>query len=161
MNSRLRGAMLSLLSIARGLLVAGAVLLVRTAFSRVAWRMLMRDNAHASETVLTVMHWSGDGGQEEDRIVEEALRAFELANPGVRVKRINPGDAGSFYTKLQTMMAAGEAPDVFYVGYERIANFASLDLLLPLDDFVQRESTVAKEDALDCVLSTNCRGLSL
>ena len=81
--------MLSLLSIARGLLVAGAVLLVLTAFSRVAWRMLMRDNAHASETVLTVMHWSGDGGQEEDRIVEEALRAFELANPGVRVKRIN------------------------------------------------------------------------
>ena len=149
MNSRLRGAMLSLLSIARGLLVAGAVLLVLAAFSRVAWRMLMRDNAHASETVLTVMHWSGDGGQEEDRIVEEALRAFELANPGVRVKRINPGDAGSFYTKLQTMMAAGEAPDVFYVGYERVANFASLDLLLPLDDFVQRESTVAKEDALD------------
>ena len=127
-------------AVLRAALVAVAALLVVAAFSRVAWRVATRDGANPGEIVLTVMHWSGEGGQEEDKIVEDSLRAFEAANPGVRVKRLNPGDAGSFYTKLQTMMAAGEAPDVFYVGYERVANFASLDLLRPIDDFVAREA---------------------
>ena len=87
-----------------------ASLLVLAAFARVAYRTATAGEHAAGETVLTVMHWSGEGGQEEDKIVEDSLRAFEAANPGVRVKRLNPGDAGSFYTKLQTMMAAGEAP---------------------------------------------------
>ncbi|MFN9076374.1 MAG: ABC transporter substrate-binding protein, partial [bacterium] len=123
----------------RAALVAVAAALVFAAFARVAYRTVARADAKAGEIVLTVMHWSGEGGQEEDKIVEDSLRAFEAANPGVRVKRLNPGDAGSFYTKLQTMMAAGEPPDVFYVGYERVANFASLELLRPIDDFVARE----------------------
>ena len=136
----------------RTALAAIAVLLVVAAFARVAWRTATAGRLPAGTVELTVMHWSGDGGQEEDAIVEHALAAFEAANPGVRVKRINPGDAGSFYTKLQTMMAAGEAPDVFYVGYERVANFASLDLLRPLDDFVAREEAARAAgyaDALD------------
>jgi multiple sugar transport system permease protein len=116
-----------------------AEILVLVAVLRVAWRTATADSHAPGETVLTVMHWSGDGGQEEDKIVEDSLAEFERANPGVRVRRINAGDAGSFYTKLQTMMVAGEAPDVFYVGYERVANFASLDLLRPIDDFVARE----------------------
>lgn len=123
----------------RAMLAAVAALLVVAAFARVTYRAVARTDADAAEIVLTVMHWSGEGGQEEDKIVEDSLRAFEAANPGVRVKRLNPGDAGSFYTKLQTMMAAGEPPDVFYVGYERLANFASLDLLRPIDEFVARE----------------------
>ena len=126
-----------------GLAVVALVLVV-AAFARVLYRTATAGETAADETVLTVMHWSGEGGQEEDKIVEDSLRAFEAANPGVRVKRLNPGDAGSFYTKLQTMMAAGEAPDVFYVGYERVANFASLDLLRPIDDFVAREDAARK-----------------
>jgi len=123
----------------RTALGAVAALLVIAAFARVAYRTATAGTTRPGEIELTVMHWSGDGGQEEDKIVEDSLAEFERANPGVRVKRLNPGDAGSFYTKLQTMMAAGEPPDVFYVGFERVANFASLDLLRPIDDFVARE----------------------
>ncbi len=133
----------------RLMLVVIASLLVVAAFTRVAYRGITAAKLNTGEIELTVMHWSGEGGQEEDRIVEDSLHAFEAANPGVRVKRLNPGDAGSFYTKLQTMMAAGDAPDVFYVGYEGLANFAKLDLLLPLDKFVSREKTSGLSDALD------------
>ena len=121
-------------------LITVTSLLIHAAFARVIYRTFTAATSAPDEIELTVMHWSGEGGQEEDRIVEDSLHAFEAANPGVRVKRLNPGDAGSFYTKLQTMMAAGEAPDVFYVGYERVANFASLELLLPIDTFVARET---------------------
>ena len=137
--------------IVRAVLVAVAAVLVFAAFARVAYRTLTRADSTPGEVVLTVMHWSGEGGQEEDKIVEDSLREFEAANPGIRVKRLNPGDSGSFYTKLQTMMVAGEAPDVFYVGYERVANFAGLDLLRPIDDFVARETEALKSGDMDAL----------
>ena len=118
----------------RGLLTVLAVALLAWSFARVGWRTFTnwRDRA-AVEKELVVLHWSGEGGPEEDAIVEGALRAFEQSHPGVRVRRINPGDAGSFYTKLQTMLASGEPPDAFYVGAERVASFADMGLLEPLD----------------------------
>jgi multiple sugar transport system permease protein len=123
----------------RATLAVVAVVLVVAAFARVAYRTATAGRLAPGEIELTVMHWSGEGGQEEDLIVRNALAEFERANPGVRVKRLNAGSSAEFYTKLQTMMVAGEAPDVFYVGYERVANFVSLDLLRPIDDFVERE----------------------
>ena len=132
----------------RWTLGVAAVALVVWAFARVGWRELGRTRADAGGTTLTVLHWSGEGGPEEDDIVESSLRAFEAANPGLRVKRINPGDAGSFYTKLQTMMAAGEPPDLFYVGNERIPSFAALGLMEPLDRFVAADTASTEPGAL-------------
>jgi len=95
-------------------------------------------------TVLRVMHWSGGGGQQEDEIVESSLRTFEAAHPGIVVQRINPGDSGQFFTKLQTMMAAGDPPDVFYMDYARLPVFvregqlANIDAAqIGLDDFYE------------------------
>ncbi|MBL1218844.1 MAG: extracellular solute-binding protein [Planctomycetes bacterium] len=129
-------------SLSSGLLILISIVLVTWAFARVIHREIWPNSGQADQAVrtraeLVVMHWSGEGGQQEDAIVEHALERFYENNPGVRVRRINPGDAGSFYTKLQTMMAAGEPPDVFYVGAERIASFSDYGLLLPLDDYLQ------------------------
>jgi ABC-type sugar transport system permease subunit/ABC-type glycerol-3-phosphate transport system substrate-binding protein len=141
-------------AVARSLLVGAAAVLVAWAFVRVGTREYGRvtggTGAQAGDdrATLTVLHWSGEGGPEEDEIVEKSLRDFEAANPGLRVKRINPGDAGSFYTKLQTMMAAGEPPDVFYVGNERIPSFVTLGLLEPLDRFVAADAASAEPGAL-------------
>ena len=88
---------------------------------------------------LVVMHWSGGGGQQEDQIVEDTLSAFEREHPGIVVRRINPGDSGQYFTKLQTMMAAGEPPDVFYMDFERIPTFASAGQLAPLDEAIAVE----------------------
>ncbi|MGA1517608.1 MAG: ABC transporter substrate-binding protein, partial [Phycisphaerales bacterium] len=135
----------------RGALLVAAVALVAWSFWRVGTRELGTLVAGESdaEVELVVMHWSGDGGPEEDAIVEEALARFEAEHPGIRVRRVNPGDAGSFYTKLQTMLVAGEPPDVFYVGAERLANFAELGLLAPLDEFVAAEGSGEGDGSLD------------
>ncbi|MDP7029367.1 MAG: extracellular solute-binding protein [Phycisphaerales bacterium] len=102
----------------RGLLAGVAVLLVVWAFTWVAARAFR--GGGGDRIVLRVMHWSGGGGQQEDEIVEASLDAFEASHPGIDVQRINPGDSGQFFTKLQTMMAAGEPPDVFYMDYARL-----------------------------------------
>jgi multiple sugar transport system permease protein len=130
-----------------GALALVAAGLVAWAFIHVGIRDFVGREDAGDGITLTVLHWSGDGGQEEDAIVEESLARFEAANPGVRVRRINPGDAGSFYTKLQTMMASGEPPDVFYMGFERLGSFAKLGLLASLEPFLEAEKSQA--DALD------------
>ena len=124
---------------ARGFLAGAALLIVVLSFARVIVRELGGDGGGA-EVELVVMHWSGEGGPEEDAIVERCLADYEAAHPGVRVRRINPGDAGSFYTKLQTMMAAGTPPDVFYMGNERLAVFAASDLLLSVEPFLAADA---------------------
>ncbi len=92
------------------------------------------NEADSSVTIeLVVMHWSGEGGQEEDAIADALLADFEASHPGVRVRRINPGDAFSYYTKLQTMAAGGSPPDVFYVGSERVAALVEAGQLAPVD----------------------------
>ncbi len=134
----------------RGILATLALVLVVLSFGRVGWRTLSNwRNAAAIEKELVVLHWSGEGGPEEDAIVEDALRAFEGAHPGVRVRRINPGDAGSFYAKLQTMLASGEPPDLFYVGAERVASFADMGLLEPLDARLAEDTQASTPDAID------------
>jgi multiple sugar transport system permease protein len=132
----------------RWTLTAIAAALVLWSFARVIGRELAASDAGAA-VELTVMHWSGEGGQEEDAIVEDLLRRFEQSHPGVRVRRINPGDSGSYYTKLQTMMAAGEPPDVFYVGTERLAAFASAGLLAPVEPYLEQDAAAGDPAALD------------
>ena len=138
--------------VARTLFALAAVALVLWSFARVGlrqWNHWLQSAEIKQE--LVVLHWSGEGGPEEDEIVDNSLRAFEAANSGVRVRRINPGDAGSFYTKLQTMLASGEPPDVFYVGAERVASFSDMGLLEPLDGFLEsdRAGHVADEIKLE------------
>lgn len=130
------------------ILVVAAAALVVWSFVHVGVREARRIVARPTSTVLTVMHWSGDGGPEEDEMVDRSLRAFEAAHPGITVRRINPGDMGGFYTKLQTMFAAGEPPDLFYLGAERLASFASMGLLAPLDEYAAADAASADPHAL-------------
>jgi multiple sugar transport system permease protein len=133
----------------QGLLAAGALVLIAWAFITVGVREFGRLSSSDQRTELVVMHWSGEGGQEEDAIVEAAIARFSAENPSIRVRRINPGDAGSFYTKLQTMMASSDPPDVFYVGSERIPSFVDLGLLLPVDDFLNADEAQNTPERLD------------
>ena len=134
------GASSALARCSRRCLVALTSLVVLWAFGRVLARELFAREGSSAATQLVVMHWSGGAGQEEDEIVEAALARFEVAHPHIHVERINPGDAGSFYTKLQTMMAAGTPPDVFYVGDERLPSLARMGVLQPIDGFLERDA---------------------
>ena len=151
MESTRRGSPGTMLATAyrRGLAVI-AIALVAWAFARVGWREIGRFTANPDAQVveLRLMHWSGGGGQQEDEIVEASIRAFEENHPGVRVVRINPGDSGQYFTKLQTMMAAGEPPDVFYMDFGRMAPFAEAGQLEPLDSWFDAERASSSPEAL-------------
>jgi len=56
-----------------------AGVLVLWAFVHVGIREFGGRTDDADGITLTVLHWSGDGGQEEDAIVEESLARFVAA----------------------------------------------------------------------------------
>lgn len=131
--------------LARWTLAIAALLLLGWAVVRVAtrpWRVAVQ---RGGKVELRVMHWAGGGGQKEDQIVADLIAAFEARHPHIKVTRINPGDAASFFTKLQTMMAAGDPPDVFYMGWERLSSFASQELLLPIEPLIAADEAAGRE----------------
>lgn len=128
-----------------------AVLLVLWSFGWTLSRPYRLAQERGDQIELVLMNWSADGGSEEDRIVADLIARFQEQHPNIRVKRINPGDLASFNTKLQTMMAAGVTPDLFYMPSDRFAKFAAAGHLAPIEDLIEADiaagrATVDLED---------------
>jgi len=70
----------------------------------------------------------------------DALKAeFEKQNPGITVE-VQTAAYADYFTKLQTAIAGGTAPDTFELNYENFVTYAKAGALLALDN-------VAKADA--------------
>ncbi len=122
-----------------------SILIVVASFLWVLSRPLRVPPEQRDQVELTVLHWSGGGGPQEDQIIIDLIAEYERRNPDIRIKRINPGDAASLYTKLQTMMAADTPPDLFYLGSERISSLADKDLLMPLEPLIEADRAAGRE----------------
>ena len=72
----------------------------------------------------------------------------------MRILRINPGDPDTTRSKLRTMLAAGQPPDVFYLPPDMLAQMAGLKLIRPLDEFVAKENKKWVDDFVPVVLNT-------
>jgi multiple sugar transport system permease protein len=112
----------------RMLMALAAALLVVWAFIDVGARTWRLAQERGEGVNLTVLHW---GNTEEEAIVADLIEAFEQAHPGVRVQRLHAND---YDAKLKTMLAAGTPPDLFYLRYEDVPDFASQAMVMPLDD---------------------------
>ena len=70
------------------------------------------------DVTLQILHW---GDNDEIEIVETLVAAFEAEHPNIRVERLH---ASNYDTKLKTMLASGNPPDLFYLRYEDIRDYA-------------------------------------
>lgn len=91
-------------------------------------------------TVLTVMHW---GNAEEVEIVEKLVAQYEAGHPDVRIKRVHaPSDR--YMAKLKTMYAAGTPPDLFYLSYDNIPEFAEGRMLADVGEMIAAEQEAGR-----------------
>lgn len=74
-----------------------------------------------------------------DNVAMPVIEAFEEQNPNIKVEFENIGSSGEYYQKLQTTIAGGLAPDVFYPATHIAYALATKGALLPLDDFIARD----------------------
>jgi len=71
-----------------------------------------------------------------DNVALPVIEAFEEANPNIKVEFENIGSSSEYFQKLQTMIAAGLAPDVFYPPTHIAYALALNGVLLTLDDYI-------------------------
>ena len=79
--------------------------------------------------------------------VEDAVAEFNDANPDLNVSiEPNPGGPDAQLQKWQTMLASGAPPDVTLMRPHYHTAFASRGAFLQVDDFLNAESSVKRED---------------
>ncbi|MEM6332218.1 MAG: extracellular solute-binding protein [Planctomycetota bacterium] len=131
----------------RALLALAAALLVVWSIVHVSAREVRGWLADREvEVTLRILHW---GDNAEIEIVQTLVDAFEAEHPNIRVERLHAND---YDTKLKTMLAAGSPPDLFYLRYEDVRDFADhpataeQGLVMNLDRFVaaKREAGTAE-----------------
>jgi multiple sugar transport system permease protein len=118
---------------------AVGVLAAVTLLASFAWfltRPLRQERLAADQVQLTVLHW---GDKNEDRIVADLVADFERQHRDIRIVRTNVGSPARLATKLQTMLAAGDPPDVFYLESERLADLASKGLLADIEALIRAD----------------------
>src|SRR5262245_61435964 len=127
-------------------LSACAAAIVLFSFAWVLSRPFRTAGLKAGQTRLTVLHW---GDKTEDDIVRKLIEAFEVQNPDIRVVRTNVGSPAQLQTKLQTMLASGDPPDLFYLIFEKVAAFAAQNVMEDVEHYVARDHDAGSADAPD------------
>ncbi|MGH2560188.1 MAG: ABC transporter substrate-binding protein [Thermomicrobiales bacterium] len=93
--------------------------------------------AAQDKTELTFMHW---GSLLEKEEMAKTIEAFEELHPDISVdQQYIPGD---YDTKLNALVAAGDVPDVFYIGSGPLFEWALEGRLLDFTPYVEQYPTV-------------------
>ncbi len=74
-----------------------------------------------------------------ENVAQPVIEAFEKENPNINVEIENVGSGSEYWTKLQTMIAGGTAPDIVYPATHNGYALASKGALLSLDSFLERD----------------------
>src|SRR5262245_14949936 len=89
--------------------------------------------ASAQQRTRLRMAWWG--GADRARRTNEALQAYQRANPNVEVATESVG-WGDYWTRLATQVAGGNAPDLIQMDYRYIFEYARRNALKSLDEFM-------------------------
>lgn len=85
-----------------------------------------------SGDALSFLVW---GGEAEEAGFRGAIRRFEKQNPGAEIDLIvAPYDN---YVKLNTLLAAGQAPDLVRVQYQMLGRYSAADVLVDLSEYLE------------------------
>ncbi|XID90494.1 ABC transporter substrate-binding protein [Paenibacillaceae bacterium WGS1546] len=84
------------------------------------------------------LKFAGWGDPSEKEVFSKLLKSFEEKNPSIQVEYLHiPAD---YVGKMNTILAGGEAPDVFYVPDGDFGRWVSQGLLHPIEEFVEASS---------------------
>ena len=108
----------------RTVLRGGAALVAAPALGRAA--------SAQARTRLRMAWW---GGTDRARRTQEALAAYQRANPNIEVATETVG-WGDYWTRLATQVAGGNAPDLIQMDYRYIFEYARRRALKSLDEFM-------------------------
>jgi multiple sugar transport system substrate-binding protein len=86
------------------------------------------------------------GEPEEIKAFRNVITAFKDAEPEVTVNLIEASDRDDLLARLSTSFAGGKPPDLFLLNYRFYGQFASRDVLEPIQSRLDDSDTFAEED---------------
>lgn len=91
----------------------------------------------------TVVSYGTPGSAVEDKAWEPVFKAFNEQNEDIEARYVAlGGNYGPEYLQnLQARIAAGNAPDIFYLPVQLVAGWAERNVITPIDDFVAANKT--------------------
>ncbi len=98
-----------------------------------------KDNENGSkssdeEVTLTFGLWD----KYQEPVLREIADKFEEENPNIKIDlQLTP--FGQYWTKLETAATGEVLPDIFWLNGPNIVKYASNDILLPLDEMVEKD----------------------
>lgn len=98
--------------------------------------------AAGSPVTIRYMYW---GGENEQSAVDELIRRFEAANPGIQVKPENT-PYPEYGDKIPILLASGAGPDVIMLPPYLLPSLAAAGALAPLDEFIARDTSFRLDD---------------
>lgn len=96
--------------------------------------LVLSGRAYAAETRMRCVWW---GGQDRARRTNEAIQIFEKQKPELKIATESTAWA-DYWTKVATLVAGGNAPDVLQMDYRYLVEYAKRGTLLPLDAFIPK-----------------------
>jgi len=88
------------------------------------------------------MMWWGD--QKRADLTNKAIELFEQKNPGIKITgEFGPQDG--YFDKLNTQLASGTAPDIFFLG-GNVVDYANKGVLLDLGPYKDKELNLSDMD---------------
>lgn len=94
--------------------------------------------AHAADPV-TIKYMTFSAAPNYLKELDATIAAFEAEHPDIKVEyETQSWDA--YFTKLQTLVAAGRAPDAFELNYENFVTYASKGALADLNPLISADS---------------------
>ena len=105
------------------------------------------DEAGSEKTKITFMGWGTDA---EIATYQTMIDQFEAEYPDVEVEYIVVAD-NEFDTKLQTMIGAGECPDVFYCSIDKMMKYAATGNLYNLTEYVENNDIFSPDNVWACL----------
>lgn len=99
-------------------------------------------------TKITFMGWGTD---KEIAAFSTMIDQFEGAYPGTEVEYIVVAD-NEFDIKLQTMIGAGESPDVFYCPIDKMMKYAITGNLYDMTEFVSNNEIFDPSNVWECLI---------
>lgn len=90
--------------------------------------------------------WSTWGSPEELIHFKEFNETFMEKHPDIKVNFQPVPSYDDYHTKLLTQLSSNSAPDVFYIGDDRVASVLPNGVLMSLDERLAADSTISTDD---------------
>ncbi|WP_099224575.1 ABC transporter substrate-binding protein [Listeria costaricensis] len=91
------------------------------------------DSGSSDKTEITYYQFSAPA---DGKALDKMVKQFEKENPDIKVN-VQTVAYDDYFTKLQTMIAGGEAPDAFELNYETFVQYAEKGVLADLDKYIK------------------------